>query len=210
MQNSQVSKKPNYFDYLEKFFEIPHSSSGSLTAYNINSPYTIYPDIQQFINSEIKKQLAPVLDTQNALINLSAENALQIDSVKEELNNLTKIYSENYQLKKKIKNINSLHTIEKLSQNWNGNNAEPFSESIINQALGIINSSSLKFQPELFPTGRQSIQLEYEKSNGNYLEIEIFADHFSAYSEISSEIAEYESIQFEQIFRLINDFHSRF
>jgi len=84
-----------------------------------------------------------------------------------------------------------------------------FSENIIQKALDFINSQLLRFQPNVFPTGRQSVQLEYEKSNGNYLEIEIFDDKCSAYSEIVDKETEYESLSFNEIIKLINEFYSR-
>lgn len=208
MENLHIEKKPNYF---EKLLEIPQSSSGSLLSFDFDFPETSIPiNIEQIIKFEIKKQLTPIVETQNALIDQSAELSLQFDVVKDEFDNLKKIYSENYQLKKRIRNINSLLSFKKFSSNWNDDNAEPFSENIIQRSFEIINFPTLKFQPDVFPTGRKSIQLEYEKSNGNYLEIEIFEEKYSAYSEINKEQTEYESITIDDIFRLIDDFHSRF
>ena len=69
----------------------------------------------------------------------------------------------------KQKNINTILSFKKFASNWNGNGAEPFSENIIQRAFDFINSPELKFQPNVFPTARQSIQFEYEKSNGDYL-----------------------------------------
>lgn len=197
-------------DYLEELFCVKPQSSASVTFFRYNSPITSIPiNVEQLIKSEIQKQLAPIKETQDALIEQAAELSLERDAIKEEINNLRKIYSENYQLKKKVNNINTILSFKKFAYDWNGNGAEPFSENIIQKALDFINSSELKYQPNVFPTARQSIQLEYEKSNGDYLEIEIFEDKYSAYSEIGNEETEYESISFNQLIKLINEFYSR-
>lgn len=109
----------------------------------------------------------------------------------------------------KQKNINTILSFKKFASNWNGNGAEPFSENIIQRAFDFINSPELKFQPNVFPTARQSIQFEYEKSNGDYLEIEIFEDKYSAYSEIDNRETEYASISFNESIKLVNEFYSR-
>ena len=73
-----------------------------------------------------------------------------------------------------------------------------------------IYSPLLKFQPNIFPTGRQSIQFEYEKANGNYLEIEIFEGNITSFSIISDKETYNDSLTEETMFRMINDFHSGF
>ena len=207
MESITIERKRNYFD---RFFEFSQNSSGTFSDINLEYPSTSSPYVFSFLKNEIENQLQPILEAQNALIDLSSELSSENDAIKFEIANLKQVYSENYQLKKKIKNINSIHSLKILDTNWNGNNAEPFSDTIIQRALDIINSPSLKFQPDVFPTGRQSIQFEYEKSNGNYLEIEIFEDNYSAYSEIKNEETEFESISLDDIFRLVNEFYSRF
>ena len=46
---------------------------------------------------------------------------------------------------------------------------------------------ALKDQPFIAPTARDSIQMEFEKENGDYFEIEIFANRISVYSVIDEE-----------------------
>lgn len=194
--------------FLNKIFETIENGSGSVSYNNFDLPIT-NPPLDQLINYLIKRQLQTE-ETQNAVINQVAELSLKIDDLKEDVSNFSNTYLENAQLKKQVKNINIINTFSKFEKNWNDNGAEPFSDIIIKRALNIINSPSLKFQPDVFPTGRKSIQFEYEKSNGNYLEIEIFVDKYSAYSEINNEEKEYESISFEDILGLVNEFYSRF
>ncbi|MFD0825873.1 hypothetical protein ACT8ZR_09360 [Neobacillus sp. M.A.Huq-85] len=75
---------------------------------------------------------------------------------------------------KKIMNVKKLLTIGKLNEGWNHNGANPFSKNLIKSCENLI--CDIIVQPELFPTGRDSIQIEYEKPDGEYLELEIFED----------------------------------
>lgn len=207
MDNLEIKEQRNF---LAELLGIQPFSSGSVSSFDFNFPVTSNPiNVEQLIKSEIKKQLTPIKETQNALVDQFAEISLGQEVIKDEINNLRKIYSENYQLKKKLNNINSVLSFEKFETDWNGNGAAPFSRNVIQRVLNFINSPNLKFQPNVFPTGRQSIQFEYEKPNGNYLEIEIFDDKYSAYSEIASKITEYESISFNETIKLIDEFYSR-
>ena len=71
-----------------------------------------------------------------------------------------------------ISNIQRINEIEKLEKGWNGNGADPFSRELINNVRRIIENAV--YQPEIFPTANDSIQLEYDKKNGEHMEIEIF------------------------------------
>src|SRR5690554_1248365 len=57
-----------------------------------------------------------------------------------------------------------LDQISHLEENWNGYGAQPIADKIIYKVKSIL--PNLKKQPAIFPTGRNSIQLEYEKDNG--------------------------------------------
>lgn len=75
--------------------------------------------------------------------------------------------------------IGKIEYIKSLKNNWNGYGTKPISESIINKALKLI--KELKPIPEVFPTGRDSIQFEWEKDE-LYLEMEIFEDKIEIFS----------------------------
>lgn len=81
-------------------------------------------------------------------------------------------HSESKINEKLNKNRLSLELYSKFNDNWNNNNALKFEVSHINLVKDLVNK--LTYQPSIFPTGRQSIQLEYEKVNNDYLEFEIF------------------------------------
>lgn len=71
-------------------------------------------------------------------------------------------------------NLERLEDIARLDSDWNGYGAKPFSRTLIADVRNII--PYLSKQPEIFPTGRNSIQLEYHLSDESYLEFEVFED----------------------------------
>ena len=73
-----------------------------------------------------------------------------------------------------ILNFEKLDSFAQLPENWNGYDAEKIPSELINKVRSVI--YDLPVQPMIFPTGRKSIQLEYEKPDGDYLEFEIFED----------------------------------
>lgn len=68
-------------------------------------------------------------------------------------------------------NLEKLKLISKLKYNWDLYGAEPISKDLIDIMRNLI--YGLKYQPEIFPTACNSIQFEYEKKNGDYLEFEL-------------------------------------
>lgn len=65
----------------------------------------------------------------------------------------------------------TLDNISELQYNWNNNCAEPFSKKLVERVRAVANRIS--FDIDIFPTGRNSIQMEIIE-NGFYLEIEFF------------------------------------
>lgn len=74
----------------------------------------------------------------------------------------------------KYESLKRLTEIKNLPDNWNDNNAKKFSAKFISYVRTIL--THLEIEPDVFPTARDSIQLEYENSAGDYLEFEIFED----------------------------------
>lgn len=98
-----------------------------------------------------------------------------------------------------------LNSIQLLERNWNDNEAEPFSDDLISKTKEIL--PSLEVQPQIFPTARNSIQLEYEKENNDYLEFEIYEDSIMYYQEKSQEVIE-KKINKKDIPELVHRFHA--
>lgn len=81
--------------------------------------------------------------------------------------------------KDKITNLKRLSEIEKLQENWNQNGAKRISEVIIKNVRRLI--LSFKNQPEVFPTACDAVQLEWDKKNGEYLEMEVLEDRINLF-----------------------------
>ena len=89
---------------------------------------------------------------------------------------------------------------------WNGNGAMSFEIALLEKAAQIL--KSLAYQPQIFPTTRQSVQFEYHKKNGDYLEFEIFDDKVIAYSKQKETENERELNSLEDINGLVEIFYA--
>lgn len=106
------------------------------------------------------------------------------------------------------KNLIAINNLRKFEENWNGYGAKGFSSELCDFVEELIKSLDENFQPKLFPTGRESIQIEYEKENGEYLEIEIFSSEQIQLFQILESGEEIEKeISFEEIERLVKAFN---
>ena len=103
-----------------------------------------------------------------------------------------------------LKGLNLIEGYRLLENNWNGYDAPKIDESIISKAKEIIRNISLV--PDIFPTGRNSIQFEFEKKNGDYLEFEIYKNKISCLC-IMNKKSETFNLNPDQIEQTINNFH---
>ena len=71
----------------------------------------------------------------------------------------------------KARNKEKLSVIKNLKDDWNGNGAPAFSDELIAKISDLIDE--LMIQPEIFPTALGTIQLEYDNSGHDHMEIEI-------------------------------------
>lgn len=65
-----------------------------------------------------------------------------------------------------------LEDILKLENNWNGNKAKRFSNDLINKCKKLLDN--LDSEPFIAPCADGSVQFEWEKRNGQYLEFNIY------------------------------------
>lgn len=109
-------------------------------------------------------------------------------------------------------NVNLLHSYQKISEircledNWNGNGAPKFSSQLLDSVRSIV--EKLTRQPHIFPTARESIQLEYENDVGDYLEFEVFEGgrlKMFFYGHDGKMITE--DISIEMIYEVVNNFY---
>ena len=82
--------------------------------------------------------------------------------------------------------INKLLEIQQLRENWNGYDAKPIPIEVITKALFLI--EQLNPLPNFIsPTGRESVQLEWEKDSCLYLEMEIFENKIEIFNMFSDD-----------------------
>lgn len=95
-----------------------------------------------------------------------------------------------------------IEEIASLKDNWNTNGAEKFS------LLTIINTKNLLkyfiYQPEIFPTAIGAIQIEYEKENGEYLEIEVYNDKYNIFMINAAKKEEEYEFGLDETYRIVN------
>lgn len=111
--------------------------------------------------------------------------------------------------KDKITNLKRLSEIEKLPNNWNNNGAERISENVIKTIRKLL--MTLTFQPEIFPTACDAVQLEWENENDEYLEMEVLEDEINVFqidrdgNEKQSSIA----VDLSRIKNIVEEFYDR-
>ncbi len=111
--------------------------------------------------------------------------------------------------KDKITNLKRLSEIEKLPDNWNNNGAERIPTSIIKTVRKLL--MSLTYQPEVFPTACDAVQLEWENKRDEYLEMEVLEDSVNVF-QIDSDGEERQwtiSIDEKKIKETVEDFYDR-
>lgn len=74
----------------------------------------------------------------------------------------------------KMENLNKIENMKKFEYNWNGNGGLPFSAESLLLFQDLI--QNVIKQPEIAPTGRESLLVQYELDDKSYLGFEIFKD----------------------------------
>lgn len=83
-----------------------------------------------------------------------------------------------------------LNRIEALGDNWNGYGAVPISKELVKEAKRI--TKALRMIPQVYPTADGTLQFEYEKKDGSYLEISLSDSETVGVFEISKDKTEKE------------------
>jgi len=102
--------------------------------------------------------------------------------------------------------VETINSFRYLKPNWDTYNGVEIKEDVIKKSILFI--SKLKNEiPDVFPTGRGSIQIEFEKPNGNYLEFEIFQEEITYFlkAEVSEEGAISNQEEIESLINIYND-----
>lgn len=183
------------------------NSSGSLSSYeDVTQDFSDFEVIKKSIRLEEKLKQLEIRQT--AIESATTDWMMDLESRMK----LVEKASESLEEEKKYlrENVEVLSEIGELQDNWNNYGAPKFNQSLIFKCLRIITSSNLKFQPEIFPTARQSIQFEYEPDDHHYFEIEIFIDRIKIYSRIKNDIIKMDHLTEDQAINEMNKFQLKF
>ena len=107
------------------------------------------------------------------------------------------------------KNLSKIIEYSKLELDWNGYGAKAFTSELLTLCKNII--LHMTVQPKVFPTGRQSVQFEYEEDNGKYLELEVFESHTEVFSIDENGNEEEHNIEnkYDEINKVVSSFYGR-
>lgn len=107
-----------------------------------------------------------------------------------------------FSLDKLKMNKYKLESLKRLTTNWNGYSGKPINSSLIDMTIGLL--TELDYQPKIFPTGRGSIQIEYQQ-NENYIEIEVTENENYVFLVKGGKENTFET-QFNKIPSIVNEF----
>ena len=159
------------------------------------------------VNPTKTKIIKWVSDFSTPIRNLRENEAINAKYVKESTD-VVPFNSKWQQLQNKLRlNEEQIKSYLHLPNNWNGNGANAISKNIVERALKLV--QKLDYQPEIFPTARDTIQFEYEKGD-NYLEIEVFIDFFILYKNVNDEEKELKIDDIRAIYNEIAAYHASF
>lgn len=138
--------------------------------------------------------------------NLSTNNVFSAIGNDGQLKEYSLERGEKMEVRNVSKNMKILDDFLSLPDNWNGYGARPFSHKHLAQVKGIL--LDIPIQPEVFPTASSSIQFEYEKSTGDYLEFELFSNECIKMFRIIGELEdEREITSITEMKDIINEFY---
>ena len=106
----------------------------------------------------------------------------------------------------KQENIKRIEHFSSYKQNWNGYGAEPIDKIIIDRSIEFLNT--IELQPKVFPTSRSTVQFEWHSKVEKYLEIEIFENEYSIYTDYNGLENEYNTQNIEACFDEIKKYFS--
>jgi hypothetical protein len=111
---------------------------------------------------------------------------------------------ERFSLDKLHLNKQKLESFKTLRKNWNGYDGEQIKPEVIDIVEKII--SKIEYQPQIFPTGRGSIQLEKYFDENNFYEIEISDDEIFLYK-VKDGVETEKEISIKDLEKSIADFY---
>lgn len=104
-------------------------------------------------------------------------------------------------------NFNRLNAFRELKKGWDGYDADVIPSSVISKTMSLL--LDLDFRPNLFPTGRGSIQVEYYRDDNSFVEIEVFENHIGVYSEGFRGLIEQDNINEKEACELLREAYGK-
>lgn len=77
-----------------------------------------------------------------------------------------------------LRNLDRLDEIKCFADNWDGYGSKKIDSIIIEKSKQLI--IYMQHQPTIFPTARDSIQMQFELEDRSYLEFEVFSNHIES------------------------------
>ncbi len=111
------------------------------------------------------------------------------------------------QKKRKAQLLKRIEGIAALQANWNGYGATSFSPEVLQKARSFV-EDVVYYKTKVFPTGRDSIQFEFDSIPGKYLEIEVFSDHYAMLFEKGAAQEEYDSVTRNCVLQKIAEYYA--
>ncbi len=102
-------------------------------------------------------------------------------------------------------NLQRLESFKKLGGNWNGYEGDPIDIKLIDLAKEFI--TQLAFQPQVFPTGRGTIQVEKYFDENNFFEIELSQEFISIYKKRNSHESESE-VAINELSKIVDELNA--
>jgi PHD/YefM family antitoxin component YafN of YafNO toxin-antitoxin module len=149
---TMIAKQMEVRSNIKKYFDLAYEGNTVIIPRKENKNVVIISEEEYSRLSEIAR-----LSAYSEMINQK-----KMDSAKQESGQRMNVKSDN---------LKKLGVIAGLKDDWNGNGALSFSNSLINKVQMLL--KELKIQPEVFPTALNTIQLEFDNSRRDHMEIEI-------------------------------------
>lgn len=98
-------------------------------------------------------------------------------------------------------------SFRRLEENWNGEGAPALSEELMLKALDFVKNMPLEYL-DVFFTGQGTVQFDYDNSN-DYLEIEMFTDHYEYFFQNGNDETEGETNSLPDLIPYVNKITSK-
>lgn len=122
------------------------------------------------------------------------------------LSSTNPIDKDKYSLEQLQNNFRRLNSFKFLNENWNGYNGKKIPDDVIEKVKSII--TQLDYQPQIFPTGRASLQIEEQLDDSTFYEIEIESNSNFVYISKNGKETEEENVDLIKIKDLINELYA--